>query len=96
LPVLLSLEFDYDVGTKRIRGWTFPVNVTQDNASEIIDNLHTTQDKDTLVLFYPSGTSASPSPSYRVKIGNLPENIEWSMFRRHGVVQVTVEELLRG
>lgn len=96
LPVLLSLEFDYDVGTKRIRGWTFPVNVTQDNASEILDNLHTSQDKDTMLLFYPSGTSVSPAVSYRVKIANLPENIEWSMWRRHGVVQVTVEELLRG
>lgn len=96
LPVLLSLEFDYDVGTKRIRGWTFPISVRQSDASEIIDNLHTTQDKDTLLLFYPSGTSVSPSASYRVKISNISENIEWSMWRRHGVLQVTVEELLRG
>jgi len=94
-PVLLSLELDYDVGTKRLRGWTFPVSVTQHNAGETIDNLHTSQDKDTLLLFYPSGDSVN-GDSYRVKIANIAENIEWSMFRRNGIVQVSVEELIRG
>ena len=95
LPVLLSLEFDYDLATKRIRGWTFPVHVWRHNAKKILDDLHTSQDKDTMLLFYPNGDSQH-GDSYRVKISNLPENIEWGMFRPTGTVQVTVEELIRG
>jgi len=94
-PVLLSLEFDYDVGTKRLRGWTFPVTVGKANSSEILTNLHTSQDKDTMLLFYPSGDSTNGT-SYRVKIGSISENVEWAMLRRTGIVQVTVEELIRG
>jgi len=94
-PELLSLEFDYDLGTKRLRGWTFPVEVTRDNSGAILDNLHTSQDKDTMLLFYPSGDSVH-GDSYRVKITNLPENIEFAMFKRKGTVMVTVEELNRG
>jgi len=92
-PELRSLELDYDAATKRIRGWTFVVKVTQHNAEEIIDNLHTTQDKDTLVLFYPSGDEARTS--YRVKISNIAENIYWDANREEGEVQVSVEELIR-
>lgn len=95
-PELLSLEFDYDVGTKRLRGWTFNVLAKQHDADAIVDNLHTSQDKDTMLLFYPSGTSTAPSPSYRVKIGSISENLEFSMFRRTGRIQVSVEELIRG
>jgi len=94
-PELTSLEFDYDVGTKRLRGWTFPVTVGRHDAGEIIDNLHTSQDKDTLLLFYPSGESGD-GDSYRVKIANVAENISWDMLRRTGVIQVSVEELIRG
>ena len=93
-PELRSLELDYDLGTKRIRGWTFNIKVGQHNADEIIDDLHTSQDKDTLLLFYPSGDSNQDS--YRVKISNIAENVIWNMFRRTGIIQVTVEELIRG
>jgi len=93
-PILRSLELDYDVGTKRLRGWTFNVKVTQHDAGEIVDALHTSQDKNTLLPFYPSGDSEHGT-SYRVKISNIAENLEWGMFKRNGVVQVTVEELIR-
>ena len=94
-PELLSLEFDYDVGTKRLRGWSFPVTVGKDNKDDILDNLHTSQDKDTLLLFYPSGDSKH-GDSYRVKISSIDEAIEWAMFKRSGTVRVSVEELIRG
>lgn len=93
-PELLSLELDYDVGTKRLRGWTFPVSVGQHDAKAIIDNLHTSQDKDTLLPFYPSGNSSDTL--YRVKVSNIAENVEWAMFHRSGILQVSVEELIRG
>ncbi len=92
---LLSLEFDYDVGTKRLRGWTFPVTVGRANSTKIIDDLHTSQDKDTMLLFYPSGDSTH-GDSYRVKISNISENVEWAMLRRTGTLMVAVEELIRG
>ena len=94
-PELCSLELDYDVQTKRLRGWTFPVQVGRDNASKILDDLHDSQDKDTMLLFYPSGDS-NHGDSYRVKISNIAENIEWASLRRTGIVQVSVEELIRG
>jgi len=94
-PVLLSLELDYDVGTKRLRGWTFPVSVTRNDQMDILSDLHTSQDKDTLLLFYPNGDSVH-GDSYRVKIANIAENITWDMLKRHGTVQVSVEELIRG
>ena len=94
-PELLSFEFDYDAGAKRIRGWTFHVKVGQHNSTEIIDNLHTSQDKDTLLLYYPSGDSTH-GDSYRVKVSNIAENVVWNMFRRTGTIQVSVEELIRG
>lgn len=94
-PQLLSLEFDYDVGTKRLRGWTFPVTVGKHNSAEIIDNLHTSQDRDTMLAFYPSGDSTHGT-RYWVKFDNIAENIEWAMFRRHGTVIVSVKELNRG
>ena len=94
-PILRSLEFDYDVGTKRLRGWTFPVSVTRNDQADIVGNLHTSQDKDTMLLFYPNGDSTHGT-SYRVKIANIAENITWDMFKRHGTVMVSVEELIRG
>ena len=93
-PELRSLELDYDAAAKRIRGWTFVVPVTQHNAEDTVLKLHTTQDKDTLVLFYPSGDS--DKDSYYVKITNLAENIGWDANQQEGQLQVTVEELLRG
>ena len=93
-PELRSLELDYDLGTKRLRGWTFNIKVGQHNAEEILDDLHTSQDKDTLLLFYPSGDSNQDS--YRVKISNIAENVIWNAFRRTGTINVTVEELIRG
>lgn len=95
-PELLSLEFDYDVATKRIRGWTFNVLVGQHNTDTILDNLHTSQDKDTLLVFYPSGSNASGHDSYYVKITNIAENVVWSRWTRTGTIQVTAEELIRG
>jgi len=95
LPVLLSLELDYDVGTKRLRGWTFPITVGQHDSSTILDNLYTSQDKDTMLLFYPNGDSEH-GDSYRVKISSIAENVEWAMLRRTGTVLVSVEELIRG
>jgi hypothetical protein len=92
-PELKSLEFDYDAATKRLRGWTFLVKVKRDDAETIIDNLHTTQDKNTLVLFYPSGNFNKTS--YRVKISTLAEDVHWDAEREEGTLQVTVEELLR-
>lgn len=94
-PELLSLEFDYDVGTKRLRGWTFDVTVGKDNASTILTNLHTSQDKDTMLLFYPNGDSVH-GDSYRVKVSSIAENVEWAMLRRTGTIRVSVEELIRG
>ena len=94
-PVLLSLEFDYNAPTKPIRGWTFPVTVGRANSTEILDNLHTSQEKETLLKFYPSGDSVH-GDYYWVTMANLPENVEWAMLRRTGTVQVTVEELIRG
>ena len=93
-PELLSLEFDYDLGTKRLRGWTFPVTVGLANSSTILTNLHTSQDKDTMLLFYPNGDSEH-GDSYRVKISNVAENVEWKS-RRIGIIMVSVEELIRG
>ena len=95
IPQLLTLEFDYDVGTKRIRGWTFNVKVGQDTSREILDDLYTSQDKDTMLAFYPSGDSQY-GDIHRVKISNIAENIVWNMFRRTGILQVSVEELIRG
>ena len=94
-PELKSFEFDYDVGTKRLRGWTFQVTVGKADSKKIVDDLHTSQDKDTLLLFYPSGDSVNGA-SYRVKISNIAENVEWAMFRRTGTIMVSVEELIRG
>jgi hypothetical protein len=93
-PELRSLELDYDVGTKRLRGWTFVIKVYQDNSEAIIDSLHTIQDKNTLVLFYPSGDSVN-GDSYRVKIENIDENVTWDASREVGTLQVSVGELLR-
>jgi len=92
-PELRSLELDYDTPTKRIRAWTFVAKVTRSKAETIITNLHTSQEKNTLLLFYPSGDSSKTG--YRVKIGNLPENIYWDTSEEEGELQVTVEELLR-
>jgi len=92
-PELRSLELDYDASTKRLRGWTFWVKVNQHNAEAIIDTLHTTQDKDTLVLFHPSGDS--DKDSYRVKVSNIAENVYWDANREEGELQISVEELLR-
>jgi hypothetical protein len=92
-PELRSLELDYDAQTKRLRGWTFWVQVKQHDAEAIISSLHTIQDKNTLVLFYPSGSSSKDS--YRVKISNIAENVAWEQGREEGQLQVTVEELLR-
>jgi len=94
-PELLSLEFDYDVGTKRLRGWTFDVTVGRHDSSTILTNLHTSQDKDTMLLFYPNGDSTH-GDSYRVKISSISENVEWAMLRRTGTIRVSVEELIRG
>jgi len=95
-PVLRSLELDYNAKPKRIRGWTFQVIVSGHNASKTLDNLYTSQDKDTLLKFYPSGNSSEPSGGYWVEITNLPENVTWDANQEEGLVQVTVEELLRG
>jgi len=92
-PELRSLEFDYDAPTKPLRAWTFEVATTQHNAGQILTNLHTSQEKSTLLLFYPSGDSNKDS--FRVKIKSLPENIMWDAAQENGKVQVTVEELLR-
>ena len=94
-PELKSFEFDYDVGTKRLRGWTFQVTVGKDNSKKIVDDLHTSQDEDTLLQFYPSGDS-NYGTRYWVKISNIAENVEWAMLRRTGTLQVSVEELIRG
>ena len=93
-PELKSLEFDYDVGTKRIRGWSFQVSVNQNNSDEIFTNLYTSQDKDTLLAFYPSGDTNRDV--HYVKVENVAENVKWDMFKRNGAVQVSVEELIRG
>ena len=92
-PILRSLELDYDVQTKRIRGWTFNVSVRQDDAKAIMSNLYTSQAKNTLLLFYPSGNSNDTS--YRIKISNIAENIVWDASRENGELQITVEELIR-
>ena len=92
-PELRSLELDYDAATKRLRGWTFVISVTQDNAGEVVDALHATQDTDTLVLFYPSGST--DGTSYRVKVSNISENVYWDVGRKEGELQISVEELLR-
>jgi hypothetical protein len=92
-PILRSLELDYDVGAPRLRGWTFPVSVAGDDARATLDSLHTSQAKDTLLLFYPSGNKNDTS--YRVKINTLPENITWDASQEHGEVMVTVGELIR-
>ena len=94
-PELLSLEFDYDVGTKRLRGWTFDVTVGKHDSSTILTNLHTSQDKDTMLLFYPNGDSKH-GDSFRVKVSSIAENVEWAMLRRTGTIRVSVEELIRG
>jgi len=93
-PVLRSLELDYDIGTKRLRGWTFNVKVARHNSKTIVNNLHTSQEKNTLLKFYPSGDSTH-GDSYHVKIDNIAENIEWGMLRIMGTLQVTVKELIR-
>ena len=93
-PELKSFEFDYDVGIKRIRGWTFNILVRQHDAEAIISNLHTSQDKDTMLLFYPSGNSSKDV--YYVKVTNMAENVNWEASREEGTLQVTVEELIRG
>lgn len=92
-PELRSLELDYDAAAPRIRGWTFVIRVTQDNAAEIVDALHATQVKNTLVLFYPSGSA--DGTSYRVKVSNISENVYWDEGRKEGDLQISVEELLR-
>jgi hypothetical protein len=92
-PELKSLELDYDAATKRIRGWTFVVKVTKDNAQGTVDALHTTQDKNTLVVFYPSGSANGDS--YYVKISSIAENISWDEGRVEGELQISVEELIR-
>lgn len=94
-PELRSLELDYDAPTKPLRGWTFLIHVSQHNAEAVIDALHTTQEKNTLVLFYPSGSDKAEQPSYRVKITTIAEEIHWDANREEGDIQVTVEELLR-
>ena len=94
-PELKSFEFDYDVGTKRIRAWTFNIIVGKDTAQDIVDNLHTSQEKDTLLLFYPNGEDQH-GDSYRVKVAQIAETIEWAFLRPTGKLQVVVEELIRG
>lgn len=94
-PELLSLEFDYDLATERLRGWTFDVTVGTANANEILTNLHTSQDKVTMLLFYPNGDSKH-GDSFRVKVASISENVEWAMLRRTGTIRVSVEELIRG
>ena len=94
-PELLSLEFDYDVPTVPISGWTFPVTVGKDTKDDILDNLYTSQAATTLLAFYPSGDSVH-GDSHWVRIMNIAENVKWDMFRRHGTVLVTVEERFSG
>jgi hypothetical protein len=93
-PELLSLELDWNLPTDIISSWTFPVSVTQNNAEKTLDTLYVSQAKKTLVSFYPSGDTQHGT-GYWVRVGNLPESIEWSRFR-HGTVQVIVEELIKG
>ena len=95
LPVLLSLELDYDTPTNVISGWTFPITVGKHNASGIIDNLYTSRAKTTLLAFYPSGDSKNGT-KYWVKIKNIGDNVEWAMWRPTGTVMVSVEELISG
>jgi len=92
-PELRSLEFDYDAPTKPLRGWTFYVHVTQHNAEAVIDALHTSQEKNTLLPFYPSGDSSKTL--YRVKLMTMTEGVYWDANREEGDLQVTVEELSR-
>jgi len=92
-PELRSLELDYDAATERIRGWTFVVKVTRNEAETIITDLHTSQDKKTLLKFYPSGDSGKTS--YQVKISAIAENIHWDTSEEEGELIVSVEELLR-
>ena len=93
-PELKSLMFGYLPSTKRLRGFTFVVPCNQHNAEKTFTDLHTIQDKDTLVLFYPSGNTGKTG--YRVKITNLPENAHWDANRKEGEIQVSVEEIFRG
>lgn len=92
-PELRSLEFDYDAPTKPLRGWTFFISVTQHDAETITTNLHTSQEKNTLLVFYPSGSSSKTA--YYVKITTISEDIIWDAYRENGRVMVTVEELAR-
>ena len=94
-PQLLSLEFDYDAPTVPISGWTFPVSVNRNDQADILGDLYTSQVKVTLLPFYPSGDSKHGT-KYWVRIKNIAENITWDMFKRHGTVMVTVEELING
>jgi hypothetical protein len=94
-PQLLSLEFDYDAPTNPISGWTFPVSVTRNDQADILGDLYTSQEKIPLLPFYPSGDSVHGT-KYWVRIKNVAENITWDMFKRHGTVQVVVEELING
>jgi len=96
-PQLLSLEFDYDAPTVPISGWTFPVSVNRNDQADILGDLYTSQEKVTLLPFYPSGDSVHGT-KYWVRIKNIAENIEWTWqsFMRKGTVQVVVEELING
>jgi len=94
VPQLRSLLFGFQAFTKRLRSWTFTVRAEGRDAEALLTNLHTSQDKDTLLLFYPSGDTGKTS--YRVKIESLPENVHWDNHLKEGEVQVIVKEIFRG
>ena len=93
-PELKSLMFAYLPSTKRLRGFTFVVRASQHNAEKIFTDLHTIQDKETLIQFYPSGDTSKTS--YRVKVTNLPENVHFDQNREEGEIAVSCEEIFRG
>ena len=95
LPVLLSLELDYDAPTKVISSWTLPIAVGRHNSKKIVSDLYTSRDKETLLAFYPSGDS-NHGTCHWVKIDNIAGNVEWAMHRLTGTIQVAVKELIRG
>jgi hypothetical protein len=92
-PELKSLDFAYLPSTKRLRGFTFNMVANQHNAEAILENLRTSQDKDTLLKFYPSGDSNEDV--FYVRITNLPEQLHWDASRMEGTVTVSLEEIFR-
>jgi len=93
-PELESLMFTFLPCPARIRGWQFPISVNGSNAETIISDLHTIQDKNTLVTFYPSGNSARAS--YKVKLTNISERENYSAINKEATLMVDVQEVFRG